>query len=567
MTPQQEQILRTQARQRGYDKAKEDAFVSFVASQGGFSSTPSPTFTQQPAKPGVFNRVKNFVKEELTGQNKERGFLGDIVSSTIGQKGLLGVAQLPGKVVGQSGLLKDQTALDNSRAGLAEQNVKLAQALRTTTDPARKANLQRLIQANNEALGVANEAGARTQEFVTTPRQAVSTSLNAGLTALTSSGSLAKNAGIKATQKLAPKFTPVATKALSFGKGVIPRAVEQGALGVGFNSSSNIANNRPVFENSKTAFALGAALPIAGTTASAAKQKILQGTSSSGARLINSLIKPLAKDFSYGKNPGRTVASEGITFNSLEEGAVKISQRRNEIGQEISNRVEVSGKTYNAPDVLSPIDEAIVQARKSPRTNAALIKRLQDTKDDLLRVETDAAGKIIKQRNLSDISAKELFEFKKDIADLTKFTGNASDDAAINTALRRSYGNAKGKLDDIPGLRDLNEKYADLSSAEIAIKYRDKVEQRLNLVSIGSKLSGITGLVSSLISGNPIPAIAGLGVAGIEALISKPMVKTRVAKWLASTSEKEKNRVFQNIPAFKAAVDRIFGENQSSNKP
>ena len=552
MTPQQ---ISQQLKSQGYSQTQIDSFLAYKSQQ-----TPLPSFASQPQKPGIFSRAKSFVTEELTGQNKERGFLGDIISSTVGQKGLLGVAQLPGKVIGQSGLLKDQTALDTSRAGLAEQNSKLAQALRTTTDPVKKSNLQKQIQANNEAMGIANEAGSRTQEFVTTPRQAIGTSLNAGLTAVTGSGSAAKGLGIKAAQKLAPKFTPIATKALSFGKGVVPRAVEQGAIGIGFNSSANIANNRPVFENSKTAFALGAAIPIAGTSASAAKQKILQGTESTGARLINSLIKPLAKDFSYGKNPGRTVAREGIVFNSLEEGSMKISQRRNEIGQEISARVEASGKKYNASDILSPIDEAISQARKSPRTNAALIKRLEDTKADLLQVETDAAGQIIRQRDLADITAKDLFEFKKDIADLTKFTGNASDDAAINKALTRSYGNAKGKLNEIPGLDKLNEKYADLSSAEIAIKYRDKVEQRLNLVSIGSKLSGITGVVSSLISGNPIPAIAGLGVAGIEALISKPMVKTRVAKWLSTATEKEKNRVFQNIPAFKEAVDRIFGK-------
>lgn len=554
MTPQQ---ISQQLKSQGYSQAQIDSFLAYKSQQ---PQTDSPSFASQPKKPGLLQRAKNFVTEELTGQNKERGLLGDIVSSTIGQKGLLGVAQLPGKVAGQSGLLKDQTALDNSRAGLAEQNTKLIQSLRTVTDPNRKAVIERQIQANNEAMGIANEAGARTQEFVTTPRQAISTSFNAGLTALTGTGSAAKNLGIKATQKLAPKFVPTATKTLSFGKGVIPRAVEQGALGVGFNASSNIANNRPVFENSKAAFTIGAAIPIAGTSVSAAKQKILQGTASSGARIINSLIKPLSKDFSYGKNPGRTVASEGITFNSLEEGGVKVAQRRNEIGQEISARVEASGKTYDAGDILSPIDEAISQARKSPRTNAALIKRLEDTKADLLQVETDATGKIINQRNLGNITAKELFEFKKDIADLTKFTGNASDDAAINKALTRSYGNAKGKLNGIPGLSKLNEKYADLSSAEIAIKYRDKVEQRLNLVSIGSKLSGITGLVSSLISGNPLPAIVGLGVAGIEALISKPMVKTRVAKWLASTSEKEKNRVFQNIPGFKEAIERVFGE-------
>jgi hypothetical protein len=554
MTPQQ---ISQQLKSQGYSQAQIDSFLAYKSQQ---PQTSSPSFATQPTKPGIFTRAKNFVKEELTGQNKERGLLGDIVSSTIGQKGLLGVAQLPGKVAGQSGLLKDQTELDNRRGGLAEQNVKLAQALRTTTDPAKKFTLQRLIRENNEAMGIANEAGARTQEFVTTPRQAISTSLNAGLTALTGSGSAAKNLGIKATQKLAPKFTPVVIKALSFGKGVIPRAVEQGALGVGFNTSSNVANNRPVFENSKTAFTLGAALPVAGTAASAAKQKVFQGTASTGARLINSLIKPLAKDFSYGKNPGRTVASEGIVFNSLEEGAVKIAQRRNEIGQEISTRVEASGKRYNAQDVLSPIDEAISQARKSPRTNAALIKRLEDTKADLLQVESDGAGKIIKQRNLADITAKELFEFKKDIADLTKFTGNASDDAAINKALTRSYGNAKGKLNEIPGLSDLNEKYADLSSAEIAIKYRDKVEQRLNLVSIGSKLTGISGVVGTLLSGNPTSAILGLSVAAIEAIISKPMVKTRIAKWLASASEKEKQHVFRNIPAFKNAVDRIFGK-------
>ena len=38
-----------------------------------------------------------------------------------------------------------------------------------------------------------------------------------------------------------------------------------------------------------------------------------------GSRLINSLIKPLQKDLSYGKDPGRAVAEEGIIANSLGE--------------------------------------------------------------------------------------------------------------------------------------------------------------------------------------------------------------------------------------------------------
>ena len=75
------------------------------------------------------------------------------------------------------------------------------------------------------------------------------------------------------------------------------------------------------------------------------------------------------------------------------------------------------------------------------------------------------------------------------MGNLTKWTGNLSDDQIINKALKQVYGSVKEQMingakslnkDIGQRLERLNEKYADLTSAEIATKYRDKIIQRQN---------------------------------------------------------------------------------------
>jgi hypothetical protein len=309
-------------------------------------------------------------------------------------------------------------------------------------------------------------------------------------------------------------------------------------------------------KDSVDAAIIGMAFPLAGRGASLAKNLLPSGADA-GGRVINSLIKPLLKDFSYGKNPGKAVAEAGITASTLDELAVNIKKVRQETGQLISDKVKANTTRFNATDALSSIDEAIVAAQKAPKTNASIINRLQAVKDDLLQIGEDG----IPKRNLKDMSADELWEFNKEIGDLARWTGNASDDEITNAAIRKAYGATRSKLDNaVEGLSETSEKYANLKSAEVATEYRDKIAARQGLISLTGSQAGIgLGIVTAITTGGvTLPLILGAGAAGLTEAAKTPAVKTKLASWLASASKDELKQAFTEAPWLRGTLQSIL---------
>lgn len=305
---------------------------------------------------------------------------------------------------------------------------------------------------------------------------------------------------------------------------------------------------------------ISSVFPFAGKGLTTLKTSLLG--KNAGAKVINSLIKPLLKDFSYGKNPGRAVAESGIVANNLDDLAIGIRNARQDIGEQISEKIANTKTVYSVNDSMAALDDAIKEAQKSPRTNSAIINRLQNLKDDLLVVGEDG----LPTRKLDNLTAQEVFEIKKEVGDLTRWTGNASDDEIVNKALKNVYGNLKSKLDKtIPEIKELNEKYADLKSAEIATIYRDKIAARQNLISFsGTQLGTAAAVTSAVVSGGAVaPILIGAtAAAGTEALKS-PAVKTRVAAWLANASRNEIKDAFTQAPWLRGAIQAsLFGEDE-----
>ena len=364
-----------------------------------------------------------------------------------------------------------------------------------------------------------------------------------------------------------PALDVVSTVLSNFGKKLIPRAIEFGAGSAGLQLGENLSQNKPSTEGLGTAFLGGAALPVAGTALGSAAKAVKPLRNSASERIINSFIKPLQKDLSYGKNPGRGVAAEGLVFNNLEEGAQMISQRRNEVGQmigEVLRKPENQRVGINLGDSLNPIDEAITRAKQSPRTNSALIERLENVKKDLLGL--DANGK--PTRNFVYLNPEQATEIKMLVGDITKFTGNVSDDNVVNGALKKVYGKIKGKINEaVPEVAPLNERYADLTSADIAIRYRDKIEQRMNLIGAIPKLTsyGLGGF--GIVTMNPAALALAIGNFGVDKLLSSAAFKTRFAKFLSVATKAERESLIQSAPAVKSVLDRIFGEGEEKLPP
>lgn len=345
------------------------------------------------------------------------------------------------------------------------------------------------------------------------------------------------------------------------GASILTRA---GALGASDALTTTIRQGE-FDRDSVDAAIIGAAFPIVGKGATAAKTAVMPSGKDAGGRIINSLVKPLLKDFSYGKDPGKAVAEAGIVANSLDDLALKIRDVRQATGAQIGEAVARDNGVYNAQKAFESIDTAIAEAQKSPRTNAAVIGRLQNLKDDLLQVGEDG----LPTRNLENLSAEDLFALKRDVGDLTRWTGNASDDEIVNKALKQTYGNLKGQLDDnVVGVKELNEKYANLLSAENATVYRDKIASRQNLISLsGTQLGTAAAITSAVVSGGAvIPILIGASTGAATEALKSPAVKTRVAAWLASASQKEIKDAFLEAPWLRGAIQTaLLGEDEPEN--
>lgn len=313
--------------------------------------------------------------------------------------------------------------------------------------------------------------------------------------------------------------------------------------------------------------AIGGAIPLAGSI----KNQVVRFGESQAPTIINSLIAPGIKDFSYGKNPGRAVAEAGIVARNFDELATKIRQERQATGQLIGSLgTKLSGKPQiQLGDSLSVIDDAIRSA--ASQNNATLLQRLQAVKRSITHVlepEVLQDGSIgikeVGQRKLDNLTFSESRDILGQIGDVTQFTGNPSDDKLVNSALKRVYGNIKeatldaaDKIDPVIAkqFRKETEKYADLISAEVATKHRENIAERANMIGLKGINVGIGGaLLTSVATGGALTPAVAAGLAGsvLTKLAGTPAFKTRLAAILSKKSPEEVRGLFKVIPQLQA---------------
>ncbi len=493
------------------------------------------TVTQQPQteSPGILKQIGNALisSERQTGE-------------TIGQSMALGTKAFSGAVESAQNLSDTQLGVlkrIQEKKRLGEDTSRLERALASSLGK-EQVNIQDIAPATQK-----------------TNLQALADVGGIGLDVLTA-GTLKPASGVVKTLKTvkASRDLSTAEKLIQIAKTTGGASLAGGAIGYGYDVTGKLQAG----ETGTGALtpglgtAIGATVPVLGGTLKA----ITTVSKAQAPKIINSLIKPLAKDFSYGKNPGRAVAEEGIVGNSLDDLAKNISVSRSTIGEQLSSTADkLEGKsTVDISNSLNSIDEAITKANKTPKTNASLIQRLQDVKDDLL-------GAI----DTKDTSFSNALNAKRIIGDVTKWTGNVSDDKAVNMALKRAYGNIKESLNTSAMKADptlgkeferLNEKYADLTSAEIATKYRDIISQRKNLISMPIKAGGVAGVIAGIASGGTaIPILlASVSVGLLDKALESTAVKSRVAAWLAKESPEVVAEVIQKNPGIGSVLENAI---------
>ena len=226
----------------------------------------------------------------------------------------------------------------------------------------------------------------------------------------------------------------------------------------------------------------------------------------------NRLLRPLAKDVSFGKNPGKALVQEGISANSMEGLGKKILSKRNEVGTQIGGILkmpEVKAQTVNFSKVVKPLNDSIESAAKGG--DAKLLSALLDFKKHLSSEfipikKGDEIVDIATTPKSGRIDSEELFNIKKKIGDSIKWREGL--DNELNKIKQKIYQAARDELNTvvnkarktnkkIPDIAGLNERYANLVGAQSAAKRQVQLKTQRSLLGI----PGYVGLISGGVSG------------------------------------------------------------------
>lgn len=603
---------------------------------GGVTSTATA-----PAAPKQYN----LLEKVAMGTNKVINSIGSVLTSS---------ERKVGEIAGQSAAVNSQdfTDLQKSTQGLSDIQLKTQKII--NEKKARGEDTSKLEETLNKTQGkqnidineIAPASQATNVEALGALGGTALDVLSAGaLSSGTKSFSLATK--IPAAEKAVQGLT-LAQKLLGIGKATAKTAAYGAALGYGYDVTQKAQQNQVDFKPGLGTF-VGGAIPlgIGGVQAGMAIAK------EQAPRIINSLITPKIKDFSYGKNPGRAISEEGIVANSLDDLGTKVNQSRQKVGQTIGDLTNnLEGKVQlNLKGSFAPLDNAMNDAAK--QGNQTLLDRLYKTKQALtntlirdvnlpeeavksfvdnaaIQVEgrgdtalangirnldtsgiktvsdlvteiknnlgdealnnpdvqnwvksvANLTGEVkpgavtnniisIGEKNLTDSSFKEALKMKGTVGDITQWTGNPSDDKLVNNALKQVYGSIKGSMNSAAEsvdptiasqLKKMNERYADLTSADIAIKYRDILNQRKNIISMPIKMGGTAGLITSVATGGAaIPAVLAATTVGLlDKAAESAAFKTRLAAWLGKASPEVLAGIVKQNPEVGSSLLKMF---------
>ncbi len=307
-------------------------------------------------------------------------------------------------------------------------------------------------------------------------------------------------------------------------------------------------------EATRNAALIAGAIPVAGKiiepAANAAKAFIAEKLP---GRLIESLIKPSKSQMRFGRTPGQEVAVQGLKANSLEGLEKEISQRKNQLGSLIDKSLGQAANSAKrvdvAPAINGPIDEAINLARTTSG-NRSVVSGLEDMREALLNNRFDASGNV-KSVRLSPLDARKL---KTDIGDVTRWTEDPIE-GTLNEVRQKIYRNLNELIDNaVPGTKEMNAHYANLLTAEKAINARIDAVNKLNIVGLTAKATGVATAVATFISTGDVSKSAaagfgaGLTTGGLAKLLGSTPALSRAAVQFASLSPAEKTAAAKAVP-------------------
>lgn len=331
-------------------------------------------------------------------------------------------------------------------------------------------------------------------------------------------------------------------------------------------TAAGIAGSVADMATSPGTYLAGPVLKVAGNAAGAIGKAVPEGLKQTSYGLMQSIVNQLPKEFKYGANAGRAMVKEKLQGDAADI-AEQSAARMKDIGKEGDILASQINTTQDYGKAVKVIDDKIAELQKNaPRENASTINRLQNARKDLLGVVEDSEGKVIDVgQDLSNLTPKEALEFKRKYDYITQWKGVASDDSVVNATLQSSRRMVKDQLNDhVPGMKEWNQRYADLSAANQAAMRRVTYDQAgagmRNMLN--NFVRGSVGLsaLGSAITGNGQLAGEILAGWGAKEVIGNPMVKSKVAQMLYNMSETDIKSLVKSAPW----ISRLMNVNKKS---
>lgn len=170
------------ASQFGGQKVTNEQIPGLAESMGGTPVSSKPLLNPEPKKGGIVD----FMKQDLTGKTEipdSDSFISklakNIFQTTIGSKSLPNIV---GRTIATPGVLKDQTAMSEQLSQIAAGTTALIKKMKTSTDPAEKSRLGRIIAQNNQTMDELQKQVGGLDRFTATPREAIEGTINTAAT-------------------------------------------------------------------------------------------------------------------------------------------------------------------------------------------------------------------------------------------------------------------------------------------------------------------------------------------------------------------------------------------------
>lgn len=427
-----------------------------------------------------------FLGGELTGQPVKTDAVGNLIQSTVGSKGLLGVAQLPGKVI-------DKALNPNDTTGVND----------------------------------------------VTPGSALGTSLNGALTALTfGTGNIAANAVEKAvadgylSSTVGQALKTAATSRLG-------TAIQSGGIMTGFNTASNLQEGRPIGEGAKQAFFAGAALPTVVKTAGKVVKAATPAAFTSDAGALQ--LKKAVGFRGNIKEKAQYDKAVPVVYDTLKKEGFKITDStdpNNLIKLDKAVQDKMTGiLAERTARIQATGGDATVSGDLAARKIRNLVEpgSVEDLTNPALREKLDAIAKNFEGKTYSPVDAqKAIVQANTGFS----FSDNPAVGKQIKMAISQAFTpeldrivggtdkikyDAKGKPIPVKGgTAELSKQWSAFKSFSDQLQKKMLLEERKATYDLPTRLTGaqVAGRVGEAI-GNPLIIPQKIAGAGLEYLANR----------------------------------------------